>query len=214
MTDPPRQRKRRKEARPAEIIEAGLQEFALHGLAGARMDDVAQRAGIAKGTIYRYFEDKESLFIAAIRARIPLFDGDAEQVFGQLIDAFPGKSSDLLRLIFARVYSTIENPEARVLMRILIAEGARFPALTELYHREVISRARALLTRIVDRGIARGEFRPGPAASLPMMLVSPMLMGAIWKMNFDRHEPIPTETFLQAHIDLVLQGLEKRLYFP
>jgi AcrR family transcriptional regulator len=138
MTETPRPRKRRKEARPAEIIEAGLEEFALHGLAGARMEDVAQRAGIAKGTIYRYFEDKESLFIAAVRARVPLLDGTIEL----FIDAFPGKSADLLRLFFARAYLAIENPQTRVLMRILIAEGARFPALTELYHREVISRGR------------------------------------------------------------------------
>jgi AcrR family transcriptional regulator len=206
MTDPPRTRRRRKDARPAEIIEAGLQEFARHGLAGARMEDVALRAGIAKGTVYRYFEDKETLFIAAVRSCIPTFTTPV----GEMIDAFPGPSADLLRIAITRGHAMLSDPDARVLMRILITEGARFPALTEIYHREVLALGRSLIGRIVARGIARGEFRPGPAADLPIVIFSPVLMAAIWGMNFERHEPISPDAFLQAHVDLVLHGLEAR----
>ncbi len=210
MTAPPRTRQRRKEARPAEIIEAGLQEFSLHGLAAARMEDVAVRAGIAKGTVYRYFEDKESLFIAAVRSRIPLFVTPLDE----MIDAYPGSSSELLTIIFTRAYGILEHPEMLVLMRIMIAEGAKFPALTELYHREVLSRGRSLLGKVIERGVARGEFRAGPASAMPMLLFSPVLMAALWRMNFERHEHLAIAEILRAHIDLVLHGLETRPESP
>jgi AcrR family transcriptional regulator len=204
MPDPSRPRRRRKEARPAEIIDAGLQEFALHGFAATRMEDVAARAGIAKGTIYRYFEDKETLFIAAIRSRLFIFSGSIQEQ----IDSFPGHSSDLLRLLFTHIHQTMDDPEVRVLEQIFLSEGARFPVLTELYHREVLSHGRALLARVVARGVARGEFREGPATSLPMVLIAPALLAVFWKMNFQRHETISPEAFLQAHLDLVLHGIE------
>jgi AcrR family transcriptional regulator len=170
------------------------------------MEDVAVRAGIAKGTVYRYFEDKESLFIAAVRSRIPLFVAPLDE----MIEAFPGPSAELLRFVFTRAYEMMSDPEIRVLLRILISEGAKFPALTELYHREVLSRGRSLIGKIIERGVARGEFCSGPAASMPMLLFAPVLMAALWKMNFDRHEPIAVEVFLRAHLDLVLHGLKTR----
>jgi AcrR family transcriptional regulator len=196
-------RRRRKEARPAELIEAGLQEFALHGFATARLDDVARRAGVAKGTIYRYFPDKEALFLAAVRSRVtPVFDEMAG-----FVDAFPGSTRDLLTLIIETIHRHLVGSDLRVLVRIIIGEGERFPALTELYYRETISKGRALLERVVSRGIARGEVREGAAADLPVVIVAPALMAAIWRMTFDRHAPISREAFLAAHLDLVLNGL-------
>jgi hypothetical protein len=97
--------------------------------------------------------------------------------------------------------------DLRVLVRIIIGEGERFPALTELYYRETISKGRALLERVVSRGIARSEVREGAAADLPIVIVAPALMAAIWRMTFDRHAPISREAFLAAHLDLVLNGL-------
>jgi AcrR family transcriptional regulator len=198
---PPRQR--RKEARPAEIIEAGLVEFAGKGFAGTRLEDVAARAGIAKGTIYRYFESKEALFEAALLSRVtPVLDG----VDG-LIEAFPGSSADLLRLAITRIHTEIVASDVRVLMRIIIAEGGRFPAISEAYYRGSIAKGRALLGRIVARGVARGEFRAGAASDLPMVAMAPALMAAIWGMTFQPFDPVPAERFLEAHLDLVLHGL-------
>ena len=203
----PRQapRRRRKEARPAELIEAGLQEFAAHGFAAARLDDVARRAGVVKGTIYRYFPDKEALFLAAVRSRVtPVFDEIA-----RFVDAFVGSTRDLLTLMIETIHRQVVGSDLRILVRIIIAEGERFPALTELYYRETISKGRALLTRIVARGIARGEVREGAAADLPIVIVAPAIMAAIWRMTFDRHAPISGEAFLAAHLDLVFHGLLK-----
>nr|WP_316651823.1 TetR/AcrR family transcriptional regulator [uncultured Gellertiella sp.] len=199
---PPR-RQRRKEARPGEIIAAGLEEFASRGFAAARLEDVARRAGIAKGTIYRYFEDKESLFLATVKARIePALSG----IELMSLD-FPGSTRDLLCAVFTMMHQRLNRPEVGTLFRILIAEGSQFPALTELYHQQIISRGRDLLARIVERGVARGEIRKGPAADLPVILIAPALMSIIWKILFERHDPIDPKAFLEAHVDLVLNGL-------
>jgi AcrR family transcriptional regulator len=199
----PRPRRRRKEARPAELVKAGLEEFALNGFAGTRLDDVARRAGVAKGTIYRYFADKEALFLAAVRTEVaPVF----EQIIG-FVDGYPGTTRDLLKLMFETIHRQLVNSDLRVLVRIIIAEGERFPALTELYYTETISKGRALLEQIVARGIARGEVRQGAAANLPLVLVAPALMAASWRMTFDRYAHISSEAFLDAHIDVVFNGL-------
>ena len=196
-------RRRRKEARPAELVRAGLEEFALHGFAATRLEDVARRAGVVKGTIYRYFADKETLFLAAVRKEVaPVFD----EITG-FIDAYPGTTHDLLKLLIETVHRQIVNSDLRVLIRIIIAEGERFPALTELYYAETVSKGRALLERIVARGITRGEVREGAAARLPLVLMAPAIMAAIWRMTFDKHAHISSEAFLEAHIDLVLHGL-------
>ncbi|HEX2556465.1 MAG TPA: TetR/AcrR family transcriptional regulator [Microvirga sp.] len=204
--DQKRPRRRRKEARPAEIVEAGLLEFSEKGFAAARLEDVAARAGIAKGTIYRYFESKEALFEAALLSRVtPMLDGVEAAV-----DAFPGSSEDLLRLLLTRIYEDMVGSDLHVLLRVIIADGARFPTISEAYYRRILSKGRSLLRRIVERGIARGEFRSGAVADLPMVVVAPALMAAIWRMTFARYESIPPERFLAAHLDLALHGLLER----
>jgi AcrR family transcriptional regulator len=196
-------RKRRKEARPSELIDAGLMEFAAKGFAAARMEDVARRAGVSKGTIYRYFDDKESLFMAAMRDRAgPLF----EQLAGS-VDAFEGTTRELLALVFETAHRRIADADLRTLMRVVITEGQTFPALTEHYYQEAVAKGREVLRRIVARGLARGEVRPGAAADLPLILMAPAIMAALWRMTFDRHAPIPPEAFLRAHLDLVCDGL-------
>lgn len=195
-------RLRRKDARPSEIINAGLQIFAEKGFAAARLDDVAARAGVVKGTIYRYFADKEALFVAVMQAQVSVTLIDIETA----VDRFDGGTRELLMLILAKLYAELVDNERRALMRIVIAEGANFPVLAEFYHREVITRGRGLLKRVIDRGIARGEIRPSHVSDLPMVLMAPALMAAIWKMTFDPYDPVATETFLAAHIDLLVLG--------
>jgi AcrR family transcriptional regulator len=198
-------RRRRKDERPGEIVEAGLAEFAATGFAATRLEDVAKRAGIAKGTIYRYFASKEALFEAAVRSRLALVFDLAPQ-----IDAFPGTSQDLLRNLLARMYEQLLGSDMRIILRILLADGPRFPALTEFYHAAVIAQGRKLLARIVTRGIASAEFRRGAYADLPMVLMAPLLMAAVWKMNFERHEPVDAARFAAAHLDLIFEGIRKR----
>ncbi len=197
-------RKRRKEARPGELIEAGLKEFAEKGFAATRLEDVAKRAGVAKGTIYRYFESKEALFEAAVRSRIAPVMLDAER----LVDASAESAETLLRQVIEIAYAQVLATDAIVLARILVAEGGRFPDLLAMHHREVIQKGQALIGKIIARGVASGEFRASAATELPMIAFGPAVMAAIWRLTFDALQPIPLERFRDAHIALALDGLK------
>jgi len=197
--------KRRKEARPGEIIRAGMHEFAKNGFADTRLEDVAKRAGIAKGTIYRYFDNKEALFLAAVLSyATPIF----EQIDG-VIDGYQGTTRELLTHLFKVIHANLVHGELHILLRIIITEGRKFPELPKLYHRVGVRNGQKMLKRIIDRGIAAGEIRPGAATNLPIVIMAPALMAAVWKMTFEDQQPIAPEKFLDAHLDLVLNGIMK-----
>jgi len=200
---PEKKRRRRKEKRPAEIIEAGFLEFAENGFAGTRLSDVALRAGVVKGTIYRYFHSKEALFQAAVSSRIVSTLDHVED----LVDNYPGPTDELLKLVLQTIYEKIIGSDARILIHIVIAEGARFPEIPAYYHQEVISKATSLLDHIVRRGIERGEFRDGPAAKVPIILMAPAILAAVWKLTFEQVEPLALGPFIEAHMDIILNGL-------
>lgn len=192
-------RRRRKAARPGEIMKAGLAEFAARGFEAARMEDVARRAGVAKGTVFLYFPTKEALFEAALRSRLaPVLEGVEATV-----DAYPGPTIHLLRMLVERVHTDLVATDAAAVMHMILTEGPRFPALLETYHRESIARASALLRRIVERGVARGEFRAGATTELPMVLMAPALMAALWRQTFDRLAPIEPDRFRAAHLEML-----------
>lgn len=199
-------RRRRKEARPQEIIAAGLAEFAERGFAATRLEDVAARAGIVKATIYRYFESKEALFEAALLSGIePAFDALPE-----MIADYDGSTSDLIRLLIGHLYETLFNPEVELLARIIISEGRRFPDVAQLYHRLLVCKGRDVLRRIIERGLACGELRPSPLTATPEVLVGPVVMAIVWHMIFDGFDPIAPKRFLEAHLDLLERALTTR----
>lgn len=196
-------RKRRKEDRPGEIIEAALQEFAQKGFAAARLEDVAKRAGIAKGTIYRYFDDKEGVFLACMETlATPAFDE-----LNSFLVATQLPTRDLLKLLIHKVHSLLSEGDLPILMRIILKEGDNFPKLTEYYYEQAVGRGRKLLKLIVERGIERGELKANAATSLPIVILAPAMMAAIWKMTFNQQDAIPPEAFRNAHLDLVFDGI-------
>ncbi len=191
--------------RDSEILSAGFQEFAEKGFDGARLDQVAARAGIAKGTLYLYYENKEALFEAAVRSRISPILGKVTR----LVDFYPGPTRLLLRVMFRFMYRQIEKGDMRTVMRIMIAEGERFPSLTEFYYREFISQMLKVLEKIIDKGVASGELRDGAATRLPMVVIAPGIMASIWQMVFQPYHPIELDEFLEAHIDLIMNGISQ-----
>lgn len=196
-------RRRRKEARPQEIIAAGLAEFAERGFAATRLEDVAARAGIVKGTIYRYFDSKETLFEAALSSGI----GPVFEVLPDIVADYEGSTFDLIRLLVSRLYETLFTPEVELLARIIISEGHRFPAVGDLYYRLLVSKGRDILRRIVARGLARGELLPSPLSATPEVLIGPVVMAIVWNTIFDRLDPIEPRRFLEAHLDLLEKAL-------
>ncbi|MFM2043316.1 MAG: hypothetical protein RLY86_1892 [Pseudomonadota bacterium] len=203
MTEGTQRRRRRKDERPAELVAAGLAEFALNGFAATRLDDVARRAGVAKGTIYRYFTSKEDLFLAALRENMTPTFVDLER----FVDGFEGTTRELLVAICRTLHSQMTRPEMRPLLRIIIAEGEKYPDLTRHHYEETVSKGRAMLEKVVARGRARGEVRDGAAADLPLVLAAPAVLATLWQMLFQPVAPIAPSAFLEAHIDLIVHGL-------
>ena len=180
------------------ILAAALDEFSARGFAAARLDDVARRAGVAKGTIYLYFRDKEALFQELVRSIIsPLiarFETTVE------IDLPARAIAERVVEMFVReVYGT----RRKDVIRLIMTEGPRFPKLAEFYYREVISRVIAAVRALLRRAVERGEIGAEALVRFPQLLVAPGLVAIIWSGLFDRFEPLDVAALMRAHLDLL-----------
>jgi AcrR family transcriptional regulator len=195
---------RRKLARPSEILDAAIAVFAEKGFAAARMDDIARRAGVTKGTIYLYFQGKEDVFKTLVRESI------GPTIAANVANAqdFEGPSSDLIRMVLTAV-SNLLNTDRVVIPKIVLSEAGNFPELERFYREEVLDRGLGLLSGIVERGIARGEFRRLPSDHVARLCMAPILLIALWRTSFARFDttPFDSQAFVQTHIDVLLKGL-------
>jgi AcrR family transcriptional regulator len=196
---------RRKEARPAEILDAALKVFAHKGFAAARMDDIAKEAGVTKGTIYLYFENKETVFKSLVRASV----GTTLAAATQDVKNFQGSARFLLRMVLTRVAQMLVESDRVVLPKIVISESSNFPWLAEFYRYEIIERGLELFISLLERGMAQGEFRRLPAAHVARLCVAPVLLGAIWRVTFAHldSEPYDYKGLVETHLDILFRGL-------
>lgn len=197
-------RRRRKDERPSELVSAALDLFVDRGFAATRLDDVAARAGVSKGTLYLYFESKEALFKAVIEeAIVPLLAAAEDEIAG-----YEGDSIDLLRRLLFGWWEQIGATRLAGVPKLLIAEARNFPAVAQYYHDTVIVRGRGLLRTILQRGIARGEFRLLDLETTIDVIYAPLMMLVVWRssMCFCAKETDPA-TYLKTHFDLLVQGL-------
>jgi AcrR family transcriptional regulator len=144
------------EERPQQILEAAFEEFREHGLAGARLDDIARRAGVAKGTIYLYFPNKEELFRDMIRHTVIARLEEAERAF----DALAGTAADQVRSYMRQWWAYLMTPQFQTVYRLVHGELHRFPDLAQFYGQEVVARSHRLVRALIARGVETGEFRP------------------------------------------------------
>lgn len=196
---------RRKDARPQELVAAALDLFVERGYAATRLDDVAAQAGVSKGTLYLYFTNKEDLFKAVVRENVLPVLGEAEET----IRAYQGPSTALFRELMLSWWERIGSTKAAGIAKLIMAESCNFPGVAAFYHEEVISRAKALLVSMLNRGIERGEFRPIDPAHATDVVMAPMIMLMLWKHSFGACsvEPIDPKQYLDCYIALMLQGL-------
>jgi AcrR family transcriptional regulator len=184
--------------RRAAIIEAAMDEFIARGYAATRLDDVAKRAGVAKGTIYLHFKDKESMFEELIRtAIVPLIS--------RITAPAPagGSVRDMLEG-FARTFiQEVATTRRGDIVRLIVAEGPRFPGIADFYYREVVSRGLAGLRALIEAGIARGEIRRSGLAQFPQLMVAPAIVAVIWKSLFETHSPLDAVEMFRVHLDLI-----------
>jgi len=200
----PKRWERRKEARPAEIVAAALHLFSDRGFAATRLEDVATVAGVSKGTVYLYFDSKEQLFEAVVREAITPNIARAEA----LVDGFEGPTPDLLRGLFAFVGDVLETPLTGV-MKLIVSESGNFPQLARMYADLVLRRAFALMRRVLERGVSRGEFRPMDLHATVPLVVAPVLLLGVWKHSFGAHTDLTLDRrqVLEAHCENLLRGL-------
>jgi AcrR family transcriptional regulator len=192
-------RKVDQETRRQAILDAALAVFAEHGYEAARLDDMAARAGVAKGTLYLYFKDKEALFEALVRGAVsPMLDKVAE------VAATSGvKPSDVLEFFFAMFQKEVLGTDRKLLLRLIIAEGPRFPALAEFYYREVVSKGLKLVRAIARNGVESGEFATDAVARFPQLLIAPLVVAVIWDGLFSKIDPLDVQGLLSAHRELL-----------
>ena len=194
----PSNRSERAAERRAAIVDAAMEEFVARGFAATRLDDIARRAGVAKGTIYLHFKDKESMFEELIRTAIVPLIGTLTgppPAGGSIRDALEG---------FARVFiEEIATTRRGDIVRLIIAEGPRFPAIADFYYREVISRGLAGMRALIELAVARGEIRSTELARFPQIMVAPAIVAVVWKTLFERHAPLDALEMFRVHLDLI-----------
>jgi AcrR family transcriptional regulator len=196
---------RRKDARPQELLAAALDLFVERGYAATRLEDVAACAGVSKGTLYLYFDNKEELFKAVVRENMVPVLGEAESI----LDNYEGSTVNLFRELVMGWWQRIGDTKLSGITKLMVAESSNFPEVAKFYHDEVISRGNAMIMRMIERGIARGEFRPVDVKQTMNVICAPMLMLMMWKHSFTacRAEPLAPENYLDSFIDLFLHGL-------
>jgi AcrR family transcriptional regulator len=196
---PASNRAERAAERRGAIIEAAMDEFIARGFAATRLDDVAKRAGVAKGTIYLHFKDKESMFEELIRtAIVPLV---------MSLGATPPRPGATVRDMvegFAKTFiEQVVTTRRGDIVRLIVAEGPRFPAVADFYYREVVSKGIARMRAMIELGINRGEIRNKELARFPQILVAPAMIAVIWQSLFSKHAPLDAIEMLQVHLDLI-----------
>lgn len=203
-TTSPRWR-RRKDARPAEIVAAALTLFAERGFAAARLDDIAARAGVSKAALYLYFPTKEDLFRAvvaeAVTPNLTAVQAAAEQ--------FDGRLEDLVRMLVPMLAKLAATPTLGAVVKMVIGESRNFPELARVWHDDLVARALATVSGLIARAQAAGEVRPGDPRVFALSLISPILLSVIWRETF---VPIGAPAFdLDAvaaqHLETVLGGM-------
>lgn len=185
-------------ARRAAILSAALDEFSARGFAAARLEDIAKRAGVAKGTIYLYFRSKEALFREIVRSLMGPFVGVIEEAF---------RADVPIRVVAEQVVELfvrdIFHTRRKDVIRLVMMEGPRFPNLAEFYYREVLARIFGAARKRLRRAFDRGELRHDALVRFPQLIAAPGIMAIIWSGLFDRFEPLDVQELLRAQVDIL-----------
>jgi AcrR family transcriptional regulator len=207
---PPPRWERRKESRPAELLAAALDLFVERGYAATRLDDIASRAGVSKGTLYLYFANKEELFKALVRENIvTLLDR-----FRLEIESSDEPSAALIEHFLRAWWRDFGATRLAGLAKLIMAEAGNFPEVARFFHDEVIEPNGQLLGSIIARGIARGEFRSVDVEIAAHLWIAPLVMKAMWTQSFElcciAGIAVDPERLLSAHVELILAALRPR----
>ncbi len=209
LTPPPVRHERRKDARPRELLAAALALFVEKGYAATRVEEVAHRAGVSKGTLFLYFSSKEELFKAVVRENI---SGGFSQ-WNAEFDAFDGNTPDMLRHCMTLWWQRQGNTKVSGITKLMLSEGKNFPELALFYQQEVIQPAHLLIARILQRGVDRGEFAPLDmkyavfAVLAPMIFLQLLMHSNTAYYGSTAHTEVVPEEYLASQLQIILAGL-------
>ena len=200
--------RRRKEARPEEIVAAALDVFVERGYAAARLDEVAHRAGVTKGTIYLYFDSKEALFKAVVRQTIVANIALAEETVAQ----HQGTTRELLLQLVRGLWELAGRSRLSGIPKLIIAESVNFPGLARFYYEEAIRRALRVFASVLQRGVDSGEFRPLDVETAARLAIAPLVLALVFKHSLEPcvKEPFGPPGYIETHLDLFLRGIAKQ----
>lgn len=199
--------RRRKDARPNEILDAALACFTDRGFANTRLDDVARRAGVTKGTLYLYFRNKEELFEAVVRqSLVPYIEG---------LEASVGDATEPVPVLLKRLmagWSEVMVSSASAIPKLVITEAGNFPELARFYLKEVVHRSLAVIRQLIRTGIERGEFRQVDIDGAVMCVIAPVIFSMLWRhsLGLYENEQLHPESLCDTHLRLMLHGLTAR----
>ena len=200
-------RERRKEARPGELLDAALDLFVEKGFSAARVDEVAARAGVSKGTLFLYFESKEDLFKAVVRENI----ANQFPTWQEEFVAFQGSSADMLRYALLSWWERIGKTRASGITKLVMSEAQNFPEIAQFYQEEVIKPGNAMIRRILERGVNSGEFRQLDLEQAVHIIVAPMIFLMMWKHSMGAcaasAKIVDPEQFIHMQVDVLLHGM-------
>jgi AcrR family transcriptional regulator len=196
---------RRAEDRPREICTAALDVFSEKGFAAAKLDEIARRAGVSKGTLYLYFKDKEDLFRAVVRDTVaPNID-----IVRAMVEGADLPFAEIIRMFLPRFAVLTSQVRVGAVAKMVIGESRNFPELAKVWHDEVVSKALGLIAGLIERAQARGEVRAGDPRYHAFTLMGPMLMGLLWRETLQPAggAAIDLESLAKQHAETVLAGL-------
>jgi AcrR family transcriptional regulator len=190
---------RRKEDRPQEITEAAFAAFAENGYTATKVEDVARRAGVSKGLLYLYFETKEELFKSVIRSVV----SSRVDELTRALDRSELGAEAFIRGPLRAFMQRLPGSPASIVIRLMISEGPHHPDLVDYYWENVASRGLGGLRRLVERGVANGEFRDSALSELPQIFIAPVIMSIVWGIVFAEHS-LDTDKLIETHLDMIL----------
>lgn len=197
--------RRRKADRPDEIVAAAMAVFAEKGFAAAKLDDIARRAGVSKGAVYLYFETKEDIFRAVVERAISPNVG----MVRAMAAAHPGPISDLLQGVTGVIAGVVETTPLGGVLKMVVGEARNFPEIARVWHDQLVSQAIGAMTEAIANAQARGEVKPGDPRMYALQVISPLLVGVLWRETFVPvgAQPIDLPALMRQHLETLLHGM-------
>ncbi|ATQ70976.1 MULTISPECIES: TetR/AcrR family transcriptional regulator [Methylosinus] len=202
---PEKRRRTDPEGRRRAVLAAAARVFAQKGFVGAKLEDVALEAGVAKGTIYLYFRDKQDLFEQLVRNAVTPVLSRVDELAERTDLSF----DVMLAELFDTFREDILGTSRKNILLLVIAEGGRFPQIAEFYHREVIAKAMEAVRKSARRAQASGRFDPSSLLDFPQLVVAPLLLSVVWDNLFSKFDPLDVEGLLAAHRDILIHALQR-----